>query len=139
VSDVLARLRVSEVVDVHNPLDLTPMTNDAGYEAIARAVLSDPGVDLAVVGCVPLTAALHTVPAAAGIPDDLAASDGVVARLGRLWREGGVPWVAVVDAGARFDPMAVALAEWGVPVFRSADRALRALDAWSASVSTKRC
>jgi len=133
VGDVLAGLRVSEVVDVHNPLDLTPMTNDAGYEAVARAVLADPGVDVGVVACVPLTAALQTMPAAAGIPDDLGADDGIVARLGRLWCEGEVPWVAVVDAGARFDPMAVALGAWGVPVFRSADRALRALDAWVSS------
>jgi acyl-CoA synthetase (NDP forming) len=84
VQAVLARLRVSEVVDVHNPLDLTPMTNDEGYEAVARLVLADPGVDLGVVACVPLTAALHTVPAAPGIPDDLHGPGGIVARLGAL-------------------------------------------------------
>jgi hypothetical protein len=33
--------------------------------------------------------------------------------------------VAVVDAGAIYDPMARALAAAGVPTFRSADRALR--------------
>jgi acyl-CoA synthetase (NDP forming) len=136
VQDVLARLRVSEVVDVHNTLDLTPMTNDEGYEAVARLVLRDPGVDLGVVGCVPLTAALHTVPARSGIRDDLDSPDGIVARLGRLWLEGGTAWIAVVDSGALFDPMAAALATRGVPVFRTADRALRALDAWaSASIS----
>jgi acyl-CoA synthetase (NDP forming) len=138
VQEVLARLRVSEVVDVHNPLDLTPMTNDEGYEAVARLLLRDPGVDLGVIGCVPLTAALHTVPARDGIRDDLDSPDGIVERLGRLWLEGGTPWVAVVDSGALFDPMAASLGARGVPVFRTADRAMRALDAWAAAALAAR-
>jgi hypothetical protein len=36
----------------------------------------------------------------------------------------------VVDAGTLFDPMANALQEGGLPVFRSADRAVRALCKW---------
>ena len=31
--------RIDSVVDVHNPIDLTPMTGDAAYEAVVRAVL----------------------------------------------------------------------------------------------------
>lgn len=130
VKDTFRRLRVSEVVDVHNPLDLTPMTNDEGYEAVVRAVLGDPQVDIGIVGCVPLTAALQTLPPGAATRDDLLSPDGVVARLGRLWHEGGKPWVMIVDSGSLFDPMAGALADEGIPVFRSADRALRAVDAW---------
>jgi acyl-CoA synthetase (NDP forming) len=133
VQTVLARRGVADVVDVHNPLDLTPMTDDEGYDAVTRLVLADPGVDLGMVACVPLTAALHTTPAAPGIRDDLASPDGLVARLGRIWREGGIPWAAVVDSGPLFDPMARALDRAGVPVFRSADRAMRALDAWVAA------
>jgi hypothetical protein len=90
-------------------------------------------VDLAVIACVPLTAALHTVPASPGIRDDLASPEGIVQRLGRVWQEGGPPWVAVVDSGRLFDPMAAALAAYGVPVFRTADRAMRALDAWTSA------
>ena len=42
------------------------------------------------------------------------------------------PMVVVIDSGALYDPMADGLTRAGVPVFRSADRALRALNAWSA-------
>ena len=118
-------------MDIHNPLDLTPMTGDEGYEAVVRAVLADPNVDIGVVGCVPLTSALHTLPGSA--ETGFCAPGGVVARLGRLWNEGGKPWVVVVDSGPLFDPMAAALAARGIPVFRAADRALRALGAWQAA------
>ena len=39
--------------------------------------------------------------------------------------------VVVIDSGALYDAMADGLTRAGVPVFRSADRALRALDAWT--------
>ena len=44
------------------------------------------------------------------------------------------PLVAVVDAGVLFDPLADALTTGGLPVFRSADRAVRVLCKW---VNTK--
>ncbi len=133
LADVFARARIDSVVDLHNPLDLTPMAGDAPYEAVVRAVVDDPGVDLAVVGCVPLTGALATLAAGPGHGEDLTRADSVVQRLVRLRQEIVKPWVAVVDAGALYDPMAHALAEAGIPTFRSADRALRALDRFAAA------
>ena len=40
------------------------------------------------------------------------------------------PVVAVIDSGSLFDPLAEALKTAGLPVFRSADRAVRALCRW---------
>jgi acyl-CoA synthetase (NDP forming) len=118
---VLERCRIASVVDAHNPLDLTPMADDEAYEAVARAMMEDTSVDVGVVGCVPLTSALATRPDADGRFGD----SSVVSRLARLRREIDKPWVAVVDSGRLYDPMARALLEGGVPTFRSADRALR--------------
>ncbi len=132
VAETFRRMHVEQIVDVHNPLDLTPMARDEDYEAIVRAVLADPEVDLAVVGCIPLTSALHTLPGACE-GGGLDGPDGIAARLGRVWDEGGKPWVVVVDSGPLFDPLAAALAAHGIPVFRAADRAIRALDAWHAA------
>jgi acyl-CoA synthetase (NDP forming) len=121
--------RVDAIVEVHNPLDLTPILDDEGFEEAARAVLDDPGVDLGVIGCVPLTGALQTLPAGAGHGEDLEAQGSVVERLLRL-RHHPKPWVAVVDAGPLYDPMAHHLAAGGVPTFRTVDRALRLLAEW---------
>ncbi|MEZ4651192.1 MAG: acetate--CoA ligase family protein [Candidatus Eisenbacteria bacterium] len=41
--------RLGSIVDVHNPLDLTPISNDAIYDRAVSAVLADDGVDLGVV------------------------------------------------------------------------------------------
>lgn len=121
IRTVFERCRIASVVDLHNPLDLTPMVDDAGYEDIARAILEDETLDAGVIGCIPLSGLLETLPDARGGFGD----GSVVARLARLRAETDRPWVAVIDSGSLYDPMARALEEGGVPTFRSADRALR--------------
>ncbi|WIT11956.1 acetate--CoA ligase family protein [Paucibacter sediminis] len=121
LKQVFASERLTELVDVGNPLDLTPMCGDAGYEAVIAAVLADPGVDLALVGVVPLTPALKTLGAAALEPDAIAA------RWIRLLQGQPKPCIAVIDGGSIYDELARLLETGGVPTFRRADRALRAL------------
>lgn len=127
----LKRAKLEDIVAVHNPMDVTPILGDEGYESALCALLADPNVDAAVLGCVPLTAALQTLPAGEGYDDDLASEDGVVERLRRLWNESMKPWVAVVDAGPLYDPMSRALEAGGIPTFRTADRALRLFGVWA--------
>ncbi|HSQ60668.1 MAG TPA: acetate--CoA ligase family protein [Acidobacteriota bacterium] len=119
------RAGLKGIVTVRNPLDLTPILADPGYEEAVRAVLADPAVSVGVVGCVPLSGALQTLPRGEAHQEDVEREGGIVARLVRLMRESPKAWVAVVDAGPLYDPMARALEEGGVPTFRAADRALR--------------
>jgi acyl-CoA synthetase (NDP forming) len=132
---LLAAAGAGGVVDVHNPLDATPMAGDASFAALAEAILASPAVDVGVVGIVPLTATLRTLPRAAAVgsqppahDEDLAAPDAVAALLVDLWHRTTKAWVAIVDAGSLYDPFAAALEAGGMPVFRTADRATRALD-----------
>jgi acyl-CoA synthetase (NDP forming) len=119
--------RIDSVVDVHNPIDLTPMAGDAAYEQVVRAVMESDGIDVGLVGVVPLTSALNTLPDGDGHREDLAREDGIGPRLSRLKAELPKAWVAVVDAGALYDPLADLLERHGVPTFRTADTALRIL------------
>lgn len=138
--ELIDRAALKGIVTVRNPLDLTPILGDPGYEEAVRALLADPSVSVGVVGCVPLTGALQTLPRGGGHGEDVERDGGIVARLVRLMRESPKAFVAVVDAGPLYDPMARALEEGGVPTFRAADRALRVfgrycgarirLDAW---------
>ncbi|MCX6552707.1 MAG: acetate--CoA ligase family protein [Acidobacteria bacterium] len=123
--EVFVRSRIDQVVDVHNPIDLTPMADDAAYAEVVAALIDAPGVDAVVVGIVPLTAALNTLAAGPGHREDFTAPGAIVGRLTELRRDGGKPWIVVVDAGALYDPMARSLLAHGIPTFRSADRALR--------------
>jgi acyl-CoA synthetase (NDP forming) len=129
--EILAQSRIDSLVDVHNPLDVTPMAGDAAFEGVARALLADETVDAAVIGCVPMTAALQTLPASDRHLEDLGKPDGIVARLARLRRESPKPWVAVVDAGDLYDAMADALESAAIPTFRTADRAVRMLSSFA--------
>lgn len=118
---------VSGITRAANPMDLTPMTGAEGFCEVVEAMLEDASVAAGVVGCVPLTGALETLEASDGHAEDLTRSDGLAARLGALWGRTTRPWVAVVDSGSRYDPFARALSDSGLPVFRHADRAVRAL------------
>jgi acyl-CoA synthetase (NDP forming) len=125
---VFERTRIASVVDVHNPLDLTPMAGDVAYADAVRAVMEADTVDVGVVGCVPLTAALNTLPPGPGHRDDLAAPDAVGPRLAGLRRELDKAWVAVVDGGPIYDPFAAELEAHRIPTFREADTAMRLLN-----------
>lgn len=121
LQQVFTSERLTELVDVANPLDLTPMCGDAGYAAVIEAVLADPGVDLALVGVVPLTPSLKTLGAAAHD------ADAIASRWIRLLQGQHKPCIAVIDGGSIYDDLARQLEAGGVPTFRRADRALRAL------------
>ena len=84
LSGLFRDCRIDGIVSVNNPLDLTPIMNDALYEQAVRTMLQDPAVDIGLVGCVPLTAALETLPAGDRHGEDLHAGDSIVARLGRV-------------------------------------------------------
>ncbi|HSW30566.1 MAG TPA: acetate--CoA ligase family protein [Longimicrobiales bacterium] len=119
IGGILAGARLAEIVAPSNPLDLTPMTGDEAFAAAVAAVLDDPGVDVAVVGCVPLTPALRTLPG----DEDVAGPGALAVRLAELWRGTEKAWVISVDAGPRYDPLVAVLTAAGIPVLRRADRA----------------
>lgn len=127
---VFADAKISEIVDVHNPIDLTPMADDAAYHESFKAVMDDANVDAGIVGIVPLTVRMNTLAKAEGHDEDVTREGSIAARYGQLIQEGDKPWVAVVDSGELYDPLARELERRGVPAFRTADRALKVLNAW---------
>jgi acyl-CoA synthetase (NDP forming) len=129
--------RLSGFVDVHHPLDVTPIADDEAFVRATELLLDDEGVDLALVGCVPLSAAIATLPegalgdvrtnnladARAGAPPT---KRGITGRLIDLAARHPKPFAVVVDSGPLYDTFATTLARGGIPVFRTADRATRA-------------
>jgi len=124
---------IDGIVDVHNPIDLTPMADDEAYYETFKAVIEDPAVDAGIVGIVPLTVRMNTLTKAPGHTEDVTRDDSVAVRYGELNRSSDKPWVAVVDSGELYDHLARELEYRGVPTFRTADAALRMLNAWLAA------
>ena len=125
----LTEIGAGGVVDVHNPLDMTPMAGDTAVAAMADAILASDEVDVAVIGVVPMTSTLTTLRQGPGHGEDLSAPDAIAARLVSLWRHTTKPWVVVVDGGPLYDAFVAELEAGGLPVFRTADRAVLALEA----------
>jgi acyl-CoA synthetase (NDP forming) len=130
LTDVLAPAGIDTVVDVHNPLDLTPIADADVYEAVARAVLEADEVDIGLIGVVPITDALEALEPGPGHPEDLDRGDAIAARLAAVWGKTTKPWIAVVDAGPLYDAFVERLAAAGIPTFRTADAGVRALEAF---------
>ena len=118
---VLTENGLEGLVNARNPLDLTPMAQEPVYEGAIRVMLESPNVDAVVVGIIPLTSTLKTTPSEIADPGSLAV------RLPRLFATSRKPLIAVIDSGPLYDPLAYALRNRGVPVFRSADQAIRSL------------
>jgi acyl-CoA synthetase (NDP forming) len=131
LAEILARRRLERVIEVRNPVDLTPIMDDAPYEDAVRAVLWDDNVDVAVVGCVPHTGALNTLAAGEGHGEDVGDAASIAGRLAGIRRESPKPWVAVVDAGPKYDAMAELLEDEHIPTFRTADRAVRLFETYT--------
>jgi acyl-CoA synthetase (NDP forming) len=128
--EMLAGHRLESIVSLRNPLDVTPIVDDASFAEAAAAILEDPAVEVGIVGCVPLTPALATLPASPEHSEDVASTESVAGRLIELWGRTEKAWAAVVDAGSRYDSCAEMMAGAGVPTFRTVDRAMRAIDAY---------
>ena len=125
IAAVLAQHRLDKLVNVRNPLDVTPMATDKAYEALIRLLAEQEDIDALVVGAVPLT------PAMATLPGQLAKTGGLPAGIADL-ADGATPIVCVLDSGALYEEYARAFQHQGFPVFRSAERALKALARYAA-------
>ncbi len=138
LASILVPAGIAAVVDVHNPLDLTPIANAAITDAVARAILDADEVDVGILGLVPMTDTLDTLPAGPGHAEDLARPDAIADVLARLWQETTKPWVCVVDAGPLYDPWIERLRATGIPVLATADAATRVLAAWCDATAPER-
>jgi acyl-CoA synthetase (NDP forming) len=115
------------IVDVHNPVDATPITPTDRYAQLARALAADEHVDAIVVAGVPASPFLDTLARGEGHGEDVTGERGLASRLAAFFGETRKPMVFSVDSGRLYDPLVQAMREAGLPTFRRVDRAVAAL------------
>ena len=127
IRGILAKAGIEALINVRNPLDLTPMASDRVLADCLAAFLADPGIGAVIMGFVPLTPAMKTLPPGVdpGARDSIADPVSLPNTLPSLIRATTKPVVTVVDGGALYDPLARELQAKGIPCFRSADHAVR--------------
>ena len=136
IAAALKPLGIDRLQDVHNPLDVTPVADDAAFTACAEAVLEDPGVDCAVISPVPMTPAMRTLGPSPDGRESILDPESFAQRVIALFRKTDKPFVVNIDAGKVYDPMCELLEEAGIPVFRRSDEALRFLRRYVAARRT---
>ncbi len=121
VEAVLHEQKIADIVNARNPLDLTPMAGEAVYEGVARAMLASPEIDALIISAVPLA------PKLVSTAEEIAGGDSVADVLHRLVTTSRKPIIAVIDAGPMYESLVQKIRAYHVPVFRSADQAVRSL------------
>lgn len=120
LQDILVKNKLDAIVDVKNPIDVTPMAPDVVFVRMVELALQSGEYDAALVSPVPLTAAMQTRDFKGEglyLPIDLA---DISQRLGK-------PIVFCVAAGHLFDGYRIDAEKQGLAVFTCADRALNSL------------
>ena len=119
---VLKEFRLDAIVDVKNPLDITPMASDAAIGQITDLALGSAEFGAVLLSMVPLTPAMNTLPkSGSDYPDDLERSF-LKTTAERMAHE-RKPLLFCVACGPLYDPYCDYARGLGMPVFRSADRA----------------
>ena len=126
----LTALLPAGLVDVHNPVDATPITPTERYADMIEALLDDPGVDAVVVAGVPATPYLEDLARGGDHGEDIGHASSLPSRLIRAFRSTPKPMVFSVDSGSLYEACVQMMKRAGLPCFRKVDRATRALAAF---------
>lgn len=122
IRQILIAKGLNSLINVQNPLDITPGSDDEVLSLAAKALCEDSGVDAVVLSIIPMAPALSITTQNQGINED-----GIIPMLKKLVKETETPIVCSVNAGKYYDEFIQKLGETDIPVFRSADTAVAAL------------
>jgi acyl-CoA synthetase (NDP forming) len=122
-----------DVIDAHNPLDVTPVTNTDGFVRCVELMAADPNVDCLVISPVPPTPALNNLAPSDQHRENAFEPASLPSRLSSFYKQATKPMVFCVDSGPLYDPMVRILLDAGAPCYRHIDRAMSALSAFVSS------
>ena len=124
----LKQLLPPGIVDVHHPIDATPITNSEKFAQMVQALLEDQSVDVVVASPLPPTQTLENLAPGPGHTEDIYRPGSLPMHLIELNQKHDKPILACIDAGPLYEPCVQLLEQNGIPTFRKIDRALAALN-----------
>jgi acyl-CoA synthetase (NDP forming) len=127
ISGLIEKLGINRFQDVRNPLDTTPVADDAVFADCVWAMLEDPNVDCAIVSPVPMSPSMQTLVPSRFHEENVYHPQSIVMRLIDIFHKTDKPFVVNIDAGDIFKPMVDCLEQAGVPTFRRSDIAVQFL------------
>jgi acyl-CoA synthetase (NDP forming) len=127
IEQILRETHIKSLVTVQNPLDLTPMAPDRVYAECIAALLDDPGVHAVIMGIVPLTPSLRSLPPGVDSTgeDCIDHAGSLPNLLAPIVKASGKPVITSCDGGPLYDEFERAIHASGIPCFRTADFAMK--------------
>jgi acyl-CoA synthetase (NDP forming) len=117
----------TDIIDVHNPVDATPLTNAVNYGTCLEAILADESVDCLMAANVAPTPFMENLIAGEGHREDILHENSYPNVTIRVFRGTAKPMVACLNSGKLYDPAVQMIEAAGIPCFRKIDRAMKAL------------
>ena len=127
LESLLKEKGLSHLTEVKNPMDINPGADDEAHILAVGYLAEDDNVDAVVVGLDPLSPVTRTLRKSNDGQYDFEKPGSIVTELPKLVNTLEKPVIGVIDAGSLYDPMAHELSKDGMVIFRSADRAVKAL------------
>lgn len=127
IAVLMEKLGIHRLQDVKNPLDTTPVADDAVFADCVSAMLRDENVDCAIVSPVPMTPSMQTLVPGRFHGENVYHPNSIAMRLIDVFNKSDKPFVVNIDAGDIFTPMVDCLEQAGVPTFKRADVAVKFL------------
>ena len=124
---LMEKLGIHRLQDVKNPLDITPVADDAVFADCVMAMLKDENVDCAIVSPVPMTPSMQTLVPNRFHGENVYHPQSIAMRLIDVFHKTDKPFVVNIDAGDIFAPMVDCLEQAGVPTFKRSDVAVKFL------------
>ena len=124
---ILKAKKLDALMEVRNPFDINPAADDEAHLLCIEAMAAEPDVDSVVAGLDPTSPVVRSLKKSARPGFDIDSPESIVQTLPGLVASCPKPIVAFIDGGPLFDPMADQLMEKSVCIFRSSERATRAL------------
>lgn len=127
IKGMLLLKSLDTLVEPRNPLDISPAADDEAHILAVRYLAEDPAVDAVVVGLDPLSPAMRTLATCETHQYSFDEPGSIALELPKLVASLHKPVIGVVDGGSLFDPLVNELMDRQMVIFRSSDRAVRAL------------
>jgi acyl-CoA synthetase (NDP forming) len=127
IAVLMEKLGIDRLQDVKNPLDTTPVADDAVFADCVLAMMQDENVDCAIVSPVPMTPSMQTLVPGRFHGENVYHPQSIAMRLIDVFHKTDKPFVVNIDAGDIFTPMVDCLEQAGVPTFKRSDVAVKFL------------
>ena len=127
LEQILIDKKLDALMEVRNPIDINPAADDEAHLRCTIAFAEDPNVDAVVSSMDPASPMVMGLEKSSRKGFDIHNEKSQAKTFPKLVRESEKPIICVADGGPLYDAMAVQLMNQGVCIFRSCERAVRAL------------